>query len=111
MKTLQQIFDLMIQHKRYVAEDHMGYNPGIQSTFMCCALNYHSNDLITRPEAHKALASIEEYIRRDPKPDGTDDSYSTLLNAMLTSGLKFEADTGLKVYGNWKGRPSIKRTR
>ena len=111
MKTLQQIFDLMIQHKRYVAEDHSGYDRGIQSIFMCNALKNHSDDLITRPEARKALASIEKYIRRDPMPDGTGDSYSTLRNAMLTSGLRFNCTTGLKVYSNWKGRPSIKRNR
>lgn len=111
MKTLQQIFDLMIQHERYVAEDHSGYDSSIQSMFMCNALKNHSDDLITRAEASKALAAIKKHIRRNPKPDGTGDSYGTLRNAMCTSGLKFNCTTGLKVYSDWKGRPSIKRTR
>ena len=111
MKTLQQIFDLMIQRKRYVAEDHSGYNNGIQSMFMCNALKDHSDDLITRPEARKAIKAIERYLRRDPNPDGTGDSYGTLLNAMCTSGLEFNCTTGLEIYGNWKRRPPIKRTR
>lgn len=111
MKTLQQIFDLMIQHERYVAEDHSEYNCSIQSMFMCNALKNHSDDLITLPEADKALASIKKYIRRDPLPDGTGYYYGTLRNAIELSGFKFNTNTGLKVYGNWKGRPSIKRTR
>ena len=111
MKTLQQIFDLMIQHKRYVAEDHIRYNCSIQSMYMCNALKNHSDDLITRHEARKAIKAIERYLRRNPKPDGTGDMYNTLRSAMCTSGLNYKVNTGLKVYSNWKGRPSIKRTR
>lgn len=106
MKTLQQIFDLMIEKGCYNRSRYRDIESFFdQSRFMCLAINYHGRYMLTDAEVKKALNAIDNYLYTVLERDS---EHCTLYAALQMCGYKHDDDALMAVYQNWAKRPNLR---
>ena len=103
MRTLQQIFDLMIETGCYNRYRDLQNND--QSSFMCLAIKLHGSNMLTDAEIKKALDAIDNYIYTALERDSVQ---CTLYSALQIRGYKCDDDALMAVYQNWAKRPNLR---
>lgn len=92
MKTIQQIFDTVIDN-------------GLYEDSMCPSLGKAKNRLlITEEEYQKADKAIYNYMKKLNKY--VDYRFTPLRDVLWQKGLPFSYEDRLKIYRDWKNRPT-----
>lgn len=110
MKTIQQIFDAVIDAGHYPCNGETFPS----SNFMCNALDFaHGLDVITAYEQHKASVAINTYMDKLKESAVLNPA---LYNVVTLRGALNEAHvktrkSNLAIYKDWKNRPHVRKVK